>query len=62
VKKGDTLCVLEAMKMMNQLEAEADCVIVSVCVQSGELVEFGQTLFEVAEADAVEKAGTVEKK
>ena len=47
VKKGETLCVLEAMKMMNKLEAEFDCKIVSIKAKSGDLVEFGQTLFEV---------------
>ena len=47
VKAGATLCILEAMKMMNQLEAEFDCEIVSVKVATGDLVEFGQPLFEV---------------
>jgi acetyl-CoA carboxylase biotin carboxyl carrier protein len=47
VKSGDTLCILEAMKMMNRLEAEFDCEILSVNVSSGDLVEYGQTLFEV---------------
>ncbi|MDR2521048.1 MAG: acetyl-CoA carboxylase biotin carboxyl carrier protein [Spirochaetaceae bacterium] len=47
VKKGDTLCILEAMKMMNKLEAEFDCEIVAIHAQSGDLVEYGQALFEV---------------
>ncbi len=47
VKMGDALCILEAMKMMNRLEAEFDCEIISVMPKSGELVEFGQALFEV---------------
>lgn len=47
VKKGDTLCILEAMKMMNHLEAEFDCEILRVFGKSGEMVEFGQPLFEV---------------
>jgi acetyl-CoA carboxylase biotin carboxyl carrier protein len=47
VKAGDTLCILEAMKMMNHLEAEFDCEIVTVKAAAGELVEYGQTLFEV---------------
>ncbi|GHV86235.1 acetyl-CoA carboxylase biotin carboxyl carrier protein subunit [Spirochaetia bacterium] len=47
VKAGDTLCILEAMKMMNHLEAEFDSEIVSVKAASGDLVEFGQELFEV---------------
>ena len=47
VKAGDKLCILEAMKMMNNLEAEFDCEIVSVLVQGGQLVEQGQAIFEV---------------
>ncbi|MDR2073552.1 MAG: acetyl-CoA carboxylase biotin carboxyl carrier protein [Spirochaetaceae bacterium] len=47
VKAGDTLCILEAMKMMNHLEAEFDCEIIAVKAAGGDLVEFGQELFEV---------------
>ncbi|MDR1238924.1 MAG: acetyl-CoA carboxylase biotin carboxyl carrier protein [Treponema sp.] len=47
VKAGDSLCILEAMKMMNHLEAEFDCEILTVKASSGDLVEYGQTLFEV---------------
>jgi acetyl-CoA carboxylase biotin carboxyl carrier protein len=47
VKAGDTLCILEAMKMMNHLEAEFDCEILSAKALNGDLVEYGQTLFEV---------------
>jgi acetyl-CoA carboxylase biotin carboxyl carrier protein len=47
VKTGDSLCILEAMKMMNRLEAEFDCEILSVKAANGELVEYGQVLFEV---------------
>ncbi|MDR1399162.1 MAG: acetyl-CoA carboxylase biotin carboxyl carrier protein subunit [Treponema sp.] len=47
VKAGATLCILEAMKTMNKLEAEFDCEIVSVKVATGVLVEYGQPLFEV---------------
>ncbi|MDR1948749.1 MAG: acetyl-CoA carboxylase biotin carboxyl carrier protein subunit [Spirochaetaceae bacterium] len=47
VKTGDTLCILEAMKMMNHLEAEFDCEIVSVLPAGGDMVEYGQPLFEV---------------
>jgi acetyl-CoA carboxylase biotin carboxyl carrier protein len=47
VKAGETLCILEAMKMMNHLEAEFDCEILVVHAKSGDLVEYGQTLFEV---------------
>ncbi|MDR1251902.1 MAG: acetyl-CoA carboxylase biotin carboxyl carrier protein [Treponema sp.] len=48
VKAGDTLCILEAMKMMNHLEAEFDCEILAVKAEGGELVEYGQVLFEVS--------------
>ncbi len=44
VSKGDTLCIIEAMKMMNQIEAEVGGVVKSVRVQNGEPVEYGQTL------------------
>ena len=47
IKKGQTLCILEAMKMMNHLEAEFDCEIVEVHATSGELVEYGQEIFTV---------------
>ncbi|MDL2229668.1 acetyl-CoA carboxylase biotin carboxyl carrier protein [Treponema sp. OttesenSCG-928-L16] len=47
VKSGETLCILEAMKMMNHLEAEFDCEIISVKAENGALVEYGQALFEV---------------
>ena len=49
VKPGDTLCVIEAMKMMNQIESEFAGRIVSVLVENGSPVEFGQTLFVIEE-------------
>jgi len=51
VSKGDTLCVLEAMKMMNEIEAERDGVITRVLMQSGDLAEYGQVLFEMEAAE-----------
>lgn len=47
VKAGATLCILEAMKMMNRLEADFDCEILAVHAGNGDLVEYGQVLFEV---------------
>lgn len=45
VKAGDTVCIIEAMKLMNEIEAEADGVILEVLVENGSPVEFGQPLF-----------------
>ena len=47
VKKGDTLCVMEAMKLMNEVVAEVDGEVVDVCVEGGDLVEFGGTLMKI---------------
>lgn len=47
VKKGDTLCIIEAMKLMNEITAEQDGEIVDICVKSGEVVEYSQTLFKI---------------
>lgn len=44
VKAGDTICIVEAMKMMNQIEADADGVVKSIRAQNGEPVEYGQAL------------------
>ncbi len=48
VTPGDTLCIIEAMKLMNELECEVSGVIREICVESGEPVEFGQVLFRVS--------------
>ncbi len=47
VKAGDTLCIVEAMKMMNPIEADVGGVIKSIRVQNGEPVEYGQVLFVI---------------
>lgn len=47
VKKGDVLCIVEAMKLMNEIAAEQDGEIVEVCAEDGGLVEYGQTLFVI---------------
>lgn len=47
IKAGDTLCIVEAMKMMNQIESEVSGVIKSVRVQNGDPVEYGQVLFVI---------------
>jgi acetyl-CoA carboxylase biotin carboxyl carrier protein len=45
VKKGQALCIIEAMKLMNEIEAEADGVITRIAVETGQPVEYGQLLF-----------------
>ena len=45
VKKGQTVCLIEAMKMMSEVPAPCDCVIEEVCCANGDLVAFGDALF-----------------
>ncbi len=52
VSEGDTLCIIEAMKMMNQIEADVSGVVKSIRVQNGEAVEYGQTLFVIDQRHA----------
>jgi acetyl-CoA carboxylase biotin carboxyl carrier protein len=47
INEGDTLCIIEAMKMMNQIEADVSGVVKSIRLQNGEPVEFGQTLIVI---------------
>jgi acetyl-CoA carboxylase biotin carboxyl carrier protein len=47
VKAGQTLCIIEAMKMMNQIEADKAGRIASIMAKSGEPVEYGQPLFVI---------------
>jgi acetyl-CoA carboxylase biotin carboxyl carrier protein len=47
VKKGKPLCILEAMKLMNEFQAEYDLEVVAILVDNGNMVEFGAPLFEV---------------
>ncbi|SRR6056297_161048 len=47
LKEGDTLCIIEAMKIMNELEAEFDCRIKRVLVENQQMIEYGTPLFEV---------------
>ena len=47
IKKGDTLCIIESMKLLNEITAEADGEIVDVCIRNGEIAEFGQVLFKM---------------
>ena len=47
VKKGDVLCIIEAMKLMNEIESEFDGEIAEVLLKDGEMVEFGKPLFKI---------------
>ncbi len=47
VKKGQVLCIVEAMKVMNEIESEIDAEVVEVCVDDGQPVEFGEVLFRL---------------
>ena len=50
VKKGQTLCILEAMKLMNELESEVDGIVREVLVENSDPVEYGQVLFRIEPA------------
>lgn len=47
VTKGQTLCIVEAMKLMNEITAEEDGVIAEICVVNGQVVEYGTELFRI---------------
>ena len=47
VKKGDVLCIVEAMKLMNEIYAEADGTVAEVCLADGDVAEFNQVLFRL---------------
>lgn len=48
VKKGDILCIVEAMKMMNEIECEFEGTVMEILVTNGQVVEFGQPLFVIS--------------
>ncbi|HXF65566.1 MAG TPA: biotin/lipoyl-containing protein, partial [Burkholderiales bacterium] len=45
VKSGDTLCIIEAMKLLNEIEADRDGVVKAILVENGQPVEYGEPLF-----------------
>lgn len=47
VKKGDTLCVIEAMKLMNEIQTETDGEVVEILAKDKQMVEYGETLFKI---------------
>lgn len=47
VKKGQTLCIIEAMKLMNEISADSDGVVAAICATNGQMVEYGTELFRI---------------
>ncbi|MBL7665529.1 MAG: acetyl-CoA carboxylase biotin carboxyl carrier protein [Bacteriovoracaceae bacterium] len=47
VRKGQTLCILEAMKIMNEIESDVDGELVEICLENESLVEYGEVLFRI---------------
>ena len=47
IKRGDVLCIVEAMKSMNEIQADVNGVVKEICVNNAELVEFEQPLFKI---------------
>ena len=50
IHKGDVLCLIEAMKLMNEIVAEYDGVITEVCTENGQVVDYGHVLFRIERA------------
>ena len=48
IKEGDTICIIEAMKLMNEIEADASGIVKAILVENGQPVEYGQPLFILA--------------
>ena len=47
IKKGQVVCIVEAMKLMNEIESEFDGEIAEICIKDGEMVEYGKPLFKI---------------
>lgn len=47
VKKGDTLCIIEAMKVMNEIKSDTDGIVKEILVSNGQMVEFDQVIFNI---------------
>lgn len=47
VRKGEVVCIIEAMKMMNEVCADCDGIVIDICAENGRIVEFGQPLFRL---------------
>jgi acetyl-CoA carboxylase biotin carboxyl carrier protein len=48
VRRGQILCIVEAMKLMNEIESEVDGVVAEICVENARPVEYGEVLFRIA--------------
>lgn len=47
ISKGDVVCIVEAMKLMNEISSDCDCEIIDVLVENGAMVEYGEPLFKI---------------
>lgn len=56
VEKGQVLCIIEAMKVMNEIHADTSGKIVRILVEHGEMVEYGQPLFEIAPKESLDES------
>ncbi|MDD4029210.1 MAG: acetyl-CoA carboxylase, biotin carboxyl carrier protein [Caldisericia bacterium] len=56
VQEGQVLCIVEAMKVMNEIHSDVYGVITNILAQTGDMVEFGQSLFEIEEKDSSDEA------
>ncbi|MDR1539367.1 MAG: acetyl-CoA carboxylase, biotin carboxyl carrier protein [Clostridiales bacterium] len=52
VKKGDVLCIIEAMKVMNEVTADSDYEVLEICFENGQIIEYGQDLFKIKRIEA----------
>ena len=59
VKKGDTLCIIEAMKLMNEIESDYNGKIEKILVEDGQPVEYGTPLFEIAKKYFAQKGASL---
>lgn len=57
VRKGQTLCIVEAMKLMNEIRADRDGVIRKICVTNGQVIEYGTELFRITPASLERRTG-----
>lgn len=58
IKKGQVVCIIEAMKLMNEIEAEAEGILLEILVDNAQPVEYGQRLFRIGRADKPGRAGS----